>query len=55
LDVTLGGEIVDFGWLGVLNDTNEIRRVRHVAIMEREARVPLMRILIEMINAIGIE
>src|SRR5207237_8433085 len=37
------------------NQPNEIGRVRQIAIMHPEANVLEMRILIEMINALGIE
>ena len=40
LDVALSGEIVDFGWLGFLNDANEICGIGHVAVVQRETHVP---------------
>ena len=55
LNVALGREIVDFRRLRFLNNTDEVRRIGHVAVMQCEAHVLLVLILVEMIDAIGIE
>jgi hypothetical protein len=55
LDVALRGEVVDFGRLRFLNDTNEIGRVSHVAIVQCEADILFVRIVIEMVDALRIK
>src|SRR6516165_3143639 len=55
LNMALGGEIVDLSWLGFLNDANEIRCIGHIAIVQHEPYIPFVRVLVEMINALGIE
>jgi hypothetical protein len=55
MDVTLGCEIVNLVGLSVLNDTDQIRRIRHVAIMKNKAHFLVMGILIEMVDTACIE
>jgi hypothetical protein len=47
--------VVDLGGLDFLNDANEICGIGHVAIMQRKSHIALVRVLVEMINALGIE
>jgi hypothetical protein len=51
----LGGKVIDFGWPGLLDDANEIGRVGHIAVVQHEAWIFLVRVLIEMIDTVGIE
>src|SRR5262249_35823118 len=55
LNMALGGEVVDLGWLGFLNDADEIRCIGHIAVVQHEPHIPFVRILVEMINALSIE
>ena len=53
--MALRGEIVDFGRPDLLHQADQVGRVRHVAIMQQERHVARMRILVEMVDAGGIE
>ena len=53
--MALCGEIVNFGGLGVLGDADEIGRISHIAVVQHEPRIFFVRVLIEMIDAIGVE
>lgn len=53
--MALGGEVVDFVRLGFLHDADEVGCVRHVAVMQDEAWVFLVRILIDVFDAAGVE
>ena len=53
--VALGGEVVDFVRANLLNDADQVRRVGHVAVVQRETPVVDVRILIEMIDAVSVE
>src|SRR6516162_2264578 len=55
LNMALGGEVVDLSWLGFLNDADEIRCIGHIAVVQHEPNIPFVRVLVEMINALGIE
>ena len=55
LHVALGGEIVDLVGLDLLHQADQVGRVRHVAVMQEERHVAVMRILIEMVDARGVE
>ena len=55
LDMRLCGEIVDLVRLHFLDDADEVGGVGHVAIMQRQPYVLLMRILVEIIDATGVE
>src|SRR2546430_14774432 len=46
LDMALRGEVVNFVWLDLLHNANEVRRIGEVAIMQEKANVGLMRVLI---------
>ena len=53
--VALRRQVIDFVRLHLLDDPNQVRGVGQIAIMQFEPHVFLMRILIQMIDAIGIE
>ena len=53
--MTLRRQIVDFVWLNLLNDANEIGGIRQIAVVQFEAHVLFVRVLVEMIDAVGIE
>ena len=53
--VALGAEIVNLIGLNLLNYSNEVCTVSKVAIVQDEARVLFMRVLIEMIDPAGVE
>ncbi|MNK95626.1 hypothetical protein D3C87_1158700 [compost metagenome] len=48
-------QIVNFVRLNLLNDTDQIGRIRHVAVVQNEARILVVRILIDVIYPAGIE
>ena len=48
-------EIVDFVGLHLLDDANEIGRIGQITVMQLETDVLLVRVLVQMIDAIGIE
>ena len=54
-DMALGGEIVDLGRPDLLHQPDQVGRIRHVAVMQQERHVAGVRILIEMIDAGGVE
>src|SRR5262249_15635127 len=54
-NMALGGEIVNFDGLHFLNDANEICRIGHVAVVQKELYARPMRILIKMIDACSVE
>ena len=45
--MALGGEIVDLVGLRLLHDADQVGRIGHVAVMQDEAQVLLVRILVE--------
>ena len=53
--MALGGEIVDLGGLHFLNDANEISRIGHIAVVQKEFYARPMGVLIKMIDALGVE
>ena len=53
--MTLGGEVVDLVRLQLLEDADQARGVGHVAVVEDEAAIRLMRVLVEMVDAVGVE
>ncbi len=55
LHVTLCGEIVDLVRLRFLHETDEVRRVREIAVVEKEARVLNVGIDVDAVDAPGIE
>ena len=55
LNVRLRREIVDLVRLRFLNDADDIGRIGHISIVEIERNPFLVRILDQMIDALGIE
>ena len=55
LHMALGGEIVDFGRLHLLDDADQVGAVGEVAIMELEADVGLVQVAVEVIDPSGVE
>lgn len=55
LHVGLGGEIVNLVGLGFLNDADQVGRIRHVTVMKVEAGIFDVRVLIDVLDAAGIE
>lgn len=53
--MALCGKIVDLIGLRLLHDPQQVGRVDHIAIVENEARMCLVRILIDMFDAAGIK
>jgi hypothetical protein len=54
-NVALRGEVVNLVGLHLLDDAHQARAVGHVAVVQRETTVLLVRILVEVIDAVGIE
>ena len=55
LDVALRGEVVDFVGLGMLENADQVGGVGEVAVVQGEAPVGGVRVLVEVINALGVE
>ena len=55
LHVALGGQVVDLIGLMLLDQTNEIGGVSQITIMHEEARITLVRVDVEIIDAGGVE
>ena len=55
LDVALRREIVDLVGLRLLHQADQVGRIGHVAVVQEEARLRLMRIDIEVVDAAGVE
>src|SRR5947209_4010286 len=53
--MALGREIVDLRRPDLLHEPDQVRRIRHVAIMQQERHIAGMRILVEMIDARSVE
>ena len=54
-DVALRGEVVDLVGLHLLDDADQARRIGEVAVVQDEAAVLLVRILVQVVDAIGVE
>jgi hypothetical protein len=54
-DVAHGSEVIDFVWLGFLDDADEVAGVAEVAVMEVEAWIIAVGVLVEVIDSGGIE
>jgi len=52
--MALGAEVVDFIRLHLLDDPDQIGAVSEVAVVQREPGIELMRILIEMVDPLGV-
>ena len=53
--MTLGGEVVDFVGLHLLDDADEAGRIGEVAVVQDEAAALFMRVLVQVVNAVGVE
>ena len=53
--MTLGRQVVDLVRLHVLDHPNDAARVGHVAVVQNEAAIGFVRVLVEMVDAIGVE
>jgi len=53
--MALGGQIVKFVGPHLLNDPDQVSRVGHITIMQKEPALFFVRILIEMVDPIGVE
>ena len=53
--MTHGSQVIDFGWLHLGDQTNQIGRIANVAVVQKELHVLFMSILINMVNSTGIE
>lgn len=54
-DVALGGKVVDLGRPDLLDQADQIGRIGHVAIVHQKRHIRDLPVLIEMIDARGIE
>ena len=55
LHVALGGEVVDLVRLVLLDEADEVGGIRHVAVVHEEARVVVVRVDVEVIDARRVE
>jgi hypothetical protein len=53
--VALRGEIVDLVRLGLLDNVDQRGRVGHVPVVEDEAPVGIVRVLVQVIDAVGVK
>jgi hypothetical protein len=53
--VALGGEVIDLVRLHFLDDTDQVGGVRQVAVVQAQARVFFVRVLVEVLDAPGVE
>ena len=53
--MALRREVVDLIRLSLLHNPDQVRRIRHVAVMQEESRGTFVRIDIQMVNAFGVE
>ena len=51
----LRAEVVDFVGLDLLDDPDQVGRVGEVAVMQNELAVVDMRVLVEMVDPVGVE
>lgn len=55
LNVALRGEVIDLVRLRFLHDADEVGRIRHVAIVQMQLHITVVRVLIEMIDPSCVE
>jgi len=55
LDMALGGEVVDLVRLGFLDDPDQVGRVRHVAVMQKQPRLGVVPVGVEVVDTLGVE
>ena len=53
--VRLGTEVVDLVGLGFLDDTNQVAGVRQVAVVQPEIGVCYVRVLVDVVDTLGVE
>jgi hypothetical protein len=53
--VTLGAQVVDLGRLNIVNEICHLSRHREISIMKMKPDLRSMRVMVDMINAIGVE
>ncbi len=53
--MTLGAEVVDFIGLGFLHDADKVAGVTQVAIVQLEVGVLDVRVLVDVVDALGVE
>jgi hypothetical protein len=51
----LGTQIVDLVGLDLLDDMDQRRRIRQIAVVQYEVRIGMMRIFVDVIDAVGVE
>ena len=51
----LSAQVIDFVWLRFLNDAGQVAAVAQVAVVQLEACVVYMRVLVNMVYALGVE
>ena len=54
-DVALRGEVVDLVRLDLLDDADQVGGIGQIAVMQVQAHAALVRILVQMIDAVGVE
>ena len=54
-DMALRRQVVNFIRLNLLDDSEEVRRIRKVCVVQNEAHIFLMRVSVKMINALRVE
>ncbi|EXI76370.1 MAG: hypothetical protein AW07_00315 [Candidatus Accumulibacter sp. SK-11] len=54
-DVALRGQIVDLVRLHLLDDADQARRVGQVTVVEDEAAILLVRVLVQVVDTVGVE
>ena len=54
-DVALRGEVVDLVGLHLLHDADQVGGVGQVAVVQEQLRAGLVRVLVEMVDAVGVE
>lgn len=53
--MALRGQIVDFVGLDLLDNADQVGRIGQVTVVQNQPQVRLVRVLIEMIDTIGVE
>ena len=53
--MTLCAQVVDFIGLNLLQYAREIARIRQIAVMQHEVSLPFVRVLVKVIDSLGVE
>ncbi len=53
--MALGAEVVNLVWLRFLHDANQVAGVRQVAVVQLEVGVINVRVLVDVVYALGVE